>query len=122
MKGYSLARVTHLDLESEVMNEILRPGSGEYVPLKVEEGTLRITLREPRYVKSLGIMVREIRVVCDELAKALGEGVRSWGFLGGKWGGVFLGFRKELLEGLERLACAKGVKPRGGSSAYAPPP
>ena len=95
------------------MNEILKPGSGEYVPLEVREGALRIALKKPRYVKSLGMVVREIRVVCEELASALGEGARSWGFLGGKWGGVFLGFRRELLDGLEKLACAKGVKPRG---------
>ncbi len=112
VKGYSLARVTHIDLESPVINEVLAPRHSLYLPYTVVSGQLRIRLLNPIYVQPLSLMVREIRVSSKPLAETLGEGIKSWVYMGGKEGGVFLGFRKPQVRALEALAVKLGVKPR----------
>lgn len=113
VKGWSLARVTHVDVESPVLNELFPPGWRGYRLLLVRGGALRVKLGEPRYVEGLGVVARELRIESGELAGALGEGCRTWVFLGGKEGGVFLGFRRECIARLEGLAAEKDVRPRG---------
>ena len=110
VKGWSLARVTHLDIECPVMNELLAPKRHMYLLLVIKDDELRLKLRNPVYVKPLGLLVREIRVVYGELANSLGNG-RTWVYVGGKAGGIFLGFKKEYVEKLEALAASKGVAP-----------
>ncbi len=117
VKGWSLARVTHLDLESPLLNEIMPPGGHTYCPIKFENSVLRVKLREPAYSKALGILVREIRVESEDLASAIPSGTSSWAYLGGKAGGVFLGLRREIIAKLEDFARSLGVEPRGSRKA-----
>jgi len=112
VKGYSLARVTHVDLEADIFNEVIKPRKSQYCRYSVSNGRIYVYLREQVYVNSLNIMVRKIKVTCKELADAIGEGTRSWVYVGGKYGGVFLGFKKPQVEKLERLAVELGVPPR----------
>lgn len=113
VKGWSLARVTHLDLEAPLLNEAMPPVKHAYCPLKVDGDKVIVRLREPTYSRELGMLIREIRVESEELAGALGDGASTWVYLGGKEGGVFLGFRKEFIVKLEELARSRGVEPRG---------
>ncbi|RLE74097.1 MAG: hypothetical protein DRJ44_08015 [Thermoprotei archaeon] len=112
VKGYSLARVTHVDIEEKILNEIVKPKKSQYCFYKVNDDSVCIYLRNPIYSKSLNILVRRIIIESKELAEALGESTRSWVFVGGKYGGIFLGFKKEQMEKLEQLARKYGVSPR----------
>ena len=114
VKGYSMARVTHLDLEAGVLNELVEPGASMYCPCFVEGEGLVVKLRTEKFSRTLGISVRSIRIGCRDLVEALGRGARSWVYVGGKRGGIFLGFKKEFLEKLEKLAVELGVVPRTG--------
>ena len=110
VKGWSLARVTHIDVECPEMNSILKPGEGVYVRAAFRNCTLRIFLRRRIYLPSLGIVVNEIRVRSDLFSTL--ENRSSWAYLGGKVGGVFVGFRKEIITELEKVAKSMGVEPR----------
>ncbi|MEM0226245.1 MAG: hypothetical protein QXP94_05420 [Thermofilaceae archaeon] len=109
VKGYSLARVTHLDVESDVLNEAIPPRASMYATAYTQAGALRVRFREPL---EFGFgPVREIAVECPELAQALGP-VRDVVYVGGKEGGIFIGFRREQIRKLEELATRLGVPPR----------
>ena len=103
VKGYSLARVTHIDVEAEELNKVLAPGESCYATLICTGGRLAVALWGPRRCR--------LEIECRELAEALGPS-RSVVYVGGKEGGIFLGFKKEYLRRLEELAERHGVKPR----------
>jgi len=42
VKGYSLARVTHLDIEHEVLNEIIKPEKGYFYSIYGIEGGIKV--------------------------------------------------------------------------------
>jgi len=113
VKGYSLARVTHVDLENPVLNELLPPKKSLYLPFRIKSSKIEIILRDKVYMKSLGTHVHRLIIYCPILASSLGEGVKSSVYIGGKYGGIFLGFKKEYVRRLESLAVKLGVKPRG---------
>jgi len=94
MKGYALARVTHLDIEAPELNEVYPTGGGSFLSVCGIESGIKIKLREDLYV----------RVLHDLLNRVLkpGEKTRTW--VGGKDGGIYIGFRKEQIEKLESLA------------------
>ncbi|RLE62625.1 MAG: hypothetical protein DRJ38_09315 [Thermoprotei archaeon] len=112
VKGYSLARVTHIDLEADILNRVVKPRSSQYCRYSVSGNYINLYLRNHVYVNELNITVRKIKISCKELIDALGDGTRSWVYLGGKYGGVFLGFKKPQVEKLEDLARKLGVAPR----------
>ncbi len=112
VKGYSLARVTHLDVECDELNLALGPGSREYATAFTAGPALHVRFRRLLRAGPLGY-ARELVVVCGALAEALGE-MRDLVYVGGKEGGIFLGFRREYVKRLEALAERLGVKPRSG--------
>ncbi|PCN51100.1 hypothetical protein B6U99_00920 [Candidatus Geothermarchaeota archaeon ex4572_27] len=107
VKGYSLARVTHVDLEHPELNDIVPPGSSHYVPFRLRGERIDVALRG----RLRGRDVYWISIWCPDLARALGEG-HSYVYIGGKYGGVFLGFKREYVRKLEEFAVRMGVKPR----------
>ncbi|MCD6357954.1 MAG: hypothetical protein J7L75_05205 [Thermoproteales archaeon] len=111
VKGYSRARVTHLDLESEDINALFPPGASKYLPVVVEGNSLKLKLGGVVYVRELRAPAREIVVECPLLARALGY-LRSVAYVGGKVGGIYLGFKRPVVRKLEELAVNMGVKPR----------
>jgi len=115
VKGYSLARVTHVDVESEVLNEAIPPRSSMYATAYTQGGALRIRFQWPLRF-SFGA-AREMEIESPLLAGALGR-VRDTVYVGGKHGGIFIGFRREQIRKLEELATRLGVPPGGG----VPPP
>lgn len=109
VRGYSLARVTHLDVESGVLNEAIPPRASTYATAYTAAGSLRLRFREP--LKFSFGPVRELVIECSVLCEALGA-MRDVVFVGGKEGGIFLGFRREQIGKLEELAARAGVPPR----------
>ncbi len=112
VKGYSLARVTHIDLEHPILNEIIKPKKALYLPFKIRNSRIIVFFKEPIHISNPGIIVRKISIYCPELASALGEGESSFVYVGGKVGGIFLGFKKVFVRRLESLAKRLGVEPR----------
>ena len=108
VKGYSRARVTHVDVECGELNEAVPPGARAYATAYTRGGELRVRFREP--LKALGY-ARELVIMCPELAAALAP-MRDLVYVGGKEGGVFIGFRREQIRKLEALASSLGVPPR----------
>jgi hypothetical protein len=96
IKGFSLARVTHLDIESEELNKILKPKEGGFFSIHGVDGGIEIKFEKDR-VKVLHKFLNEV------LRK--GEKTRTW--VGGKEGGIYIGFKKEQILKLEKIAREK---------------
>jgi hypothetical protein len=96
VKGFSLARVTHLDIESEELNKILKPKEGGFFSIHGIDGGIEIRFEMNR-VKVLHEFLNEV------LEK--GEKTRTW--IGGKEGGIYVGFKKEQIVKLEKIAKEK---------------
>jgi len=96
VKGFSLARVTHLDIEGEDLNEILKPKEGGFFSIYgIDEGI------EIKFEK------KKVKVLHKFLNEVLrrGEKTRTW--VGGKEGGIYIGFKKEQVLRLEKIAREK---------------
>jgi hypothetical protein len=96
IKGFSLARVTHLDVESDELNKILSPKQGRFFWIYGIDNGIEINF-EKNKVKVLHEFLKEV------LRK--GEKTRTW--VGGKEGGIYIGFRKQQIEKLEKIAREK---------------
>jgi hypothetical protein len=108
VKGYSRARVTHVDVECDELNEALPPGAHAYATAYTKSRELRVRFREP--LKAFGY-ARELVIMCPELAAVLAP-MRDTVYVGGKEGGIFIGFRREQIRKLEAFASSLGVSPR----------
>ena len=104
MKGYALARVTHLDIESLELDGLIPPRKGLFLSIIGVKGGLKIVLDKPVKIESWENPVLSIEVKHPLLNKVLrvGEKTRTW--VGGKYGGIYIGFRKEHIIRLERVA------------------
>jgi hypothetical protein len=91
LKGYSYARVTHLDIESEKLN-LLRPKSGIFTNIHGIKDGLRLTVAN-----------QTVEVRCKLLNSVLKENERTRTWVGGKINGIYIGFRKFHIEKLENL-------------------
>lgn len=89
VKGYSLARVTHLDIESPKLN--LMKKKGDFL------GVLGIK-------NGMEIPNVKIKILCNLLNKVLREGERTRTWVGQKVDGIYIGFRKVEIEKLEKIA------------------
>lgn len=105
IKGYSLARVTHLDIEHPDMNKYMKPHSGRFLKIvgvkggfMIRDGSLIIIVKSP---------------LLEDLLK-VGEETYAW--VGGKHGGIYIGFKKRYVEELEKKASKLyNVTPRRAS-------
>ena len=101
IKGFSLARVTHLDLENDEFNfENKTKGFGAIIVGRYNGFV--VVIREPlikgkhRYTR---VEVKGLNII--------EKGRRIGGYLGLKEGGIFIGFKKEILQRLEEIAREK---------------
>jgi len=101
LKGYSRARVTHLDIECPEVNNVFPPGTNAYGFLKVKGNYIEIIPFKRLIEKKNGIIVRKLIVESVELAEKIGYNTKSVVYIGGKVGGIFIGFKKEILEKLQ---------------------
>jgi len=93
LKGYSLARVTHLDIEHQALNAYFKPKGGRFLSIVGVDGGLEIRLEKGKIVVLSPLLNRVL---------SPGEATRTW--VGGKYGGIYVGFRKAQVEKLESLA------------------
>jgi hypothetical protein len=97
LKGFSRARVTHLDIEDPGLNELVPPGTSMYARAR---GTVTgITLDFSRYLP--GVI---LELVSPRLRRVLRPGETTIVYVGGKNGGIFLGFKKPFIKRMEELA------------------
>ncbi len=92
-KGFSFARVTHVDIESKDLNSVLS-GNGEFLTVKGTEYGISIPLKG-------------IRIFCDELKKILGPGQSTRTWIGQKIDGIYIGFKKPEIQKIEEFLNSK---------------
>ncbi|MCX8175699.1 MAG: hypothetical protein N3E48_00510 [Candidatus Bathyarchaeota archaeon] len=103
VKGYALARVTHLDVEDEALGKLLPQGGGKFLNIIGVADGLEIRMNG-------GLKVKVKSQILTEVLK-LGEKTRTW--VGGKTGGIYVGFKRPEVRKLEKIAKEKyAVKPR----------
>lgn len=107
VKGYSLARVTHLDVEHDLLDNIIPPKTGYFLTLRGVENGIKIELGKPKEVEyeNKKLLVESIFVHHTYFKDFLKNGTRAW--VGGKFGGIYIGFKKEQIIKLEAIAREK---------------
>lgn len=109
LKGYAEAKVTHLDIEHDLLGNIIPPKRGEFLTIKGSKGRIEIKLEKDREIehKNKLMKVKGIEIIHPYLNHILqpGEKTRTW--VGGKFGGIYIGFRKNEIEKLEEIAREK---------------
>jgi hypothetical protein len=94
LKGYSRATVTHLDIEHPELNSIIAPKTKAFTWIVgIENGILIITEKDDR-----------VKILHPLLTKVLQRGEKTRTLVGGKFGGIFICFRKGELSKLEEAA------------------
>jgi hypothetical protein len=101
LKGYSLARVTHLDIEHEGLDNLIPPKHGGLHRIEGVRDGISIKLN-PKETRG-----GSIRVKCPYLNSVLKPGEVTITWVGGKAGGIYIGFRKPQIALLEKLAREK---------------
>ena len=115
LKGYSLARVTHLDIEHELLDNLIPPKRGRLHEIRGIEGGIEIRLEHEKEIEYRGtkLMSKHVQIECPILNEVLDQGKRTRTWVGGKFGGIYIGFRKPEIERMERIAREKyGIAPR----------
>ncbi len=94
LKGYSRATVTHLDIEHPKLNSIIPPKAKTFARIEgIENGIQIITEKSD-----------EVKIIHPLLNRVLQDGEKTRTLVGGKLGGIFIGFRKRELSKLEDIA------------------
>ena len=114
LKGYARARVSHLDIEKIGLGKVIRRGRGNFLEIRGVENGLEVILREKRQIILDGeeIVVSSIVIACSLLNEVIEKkkSTRTW--IGRKYDGIYIGFRRAELDRLEKLALEKfGIKP-----------
>lgn len=109
LKGYAQARVTHLDVEHDFLNKIIPPKEGEFLSIYGVEKGIKIKLEKEKKIEYLHkeATLSSIGVFHGYLAEVLRQNERTRTWVGGKIGGIYIGFRKEQIEKLENIARKK---------------
>lgn len=106
LKGYARARVSHLDMEKMGLGKVIRRGRGNFLEIKGVENGLEVVLREKREIVIDGEEVTISRIIIiNPLLNSIVEKERSTrAWVGRKYDGVYIGFRKAELKRLEKFA------------------
>jgi len=114
LKGYARARVSHLDVEKMGLGKVIRRGRGNFLEIKGVENGLEVVLREKCQIilNREEFTVSSIVIACPLLNKVVEKGELTRAWVGRKYDGIYIGFRKAELEKLEKLALENfGMKP-----------
>ncbi len=91
LKGYARATVTHLDIEHPSLFDLIPPKVRTFIWIMgIENGILIRTEKGDR-----------VKVICSLLNTVLPQGEKTKTCVGGKFSGIFIGFRKRELTKLE---------------------
>ena len=94
IKGYARATVTHLDIEHPELTSLIPPKTRTFSwVVGIENGILIITEKGDR-----------LKIIHPLLNKVLQCGEKTRTLVGGKFSGIFVGFRKREISKLEEIA------------------
>ena len=100
LRGYARARVTHLDIESDELNRVYPSEGGSFLTVRGVDNGIEIEIDKNLAVRVLHPL---LNLVLSPSPRAnIREKTRTW--VGGKKGGIYIGFRKEEIEKLEKIA------------------
>jgi len=114
VKGYMRARVTHLDVENRVLGRIIRRGRGNMLEVTGVWGGIEIRPKRPTEVDLGGsrIAVHRLEFLHPILSKVLKMGESTVTWVGRKYDGIYIGFKKLEIERLENMVkMTYGVTP-----------
>ena len=104
LKGYAFARVTHLDIEHEIMDNIIPPKRGYFLNIHGIKGGIEIKVEKEIKYEKKKFEVKRIEILHPLLNRILKEGEKTRTWVGGKFGGIYIGFKKKEVEKLEKIA------------------
>lgn len=109
LRGYARARVTHLDIEHAALGKLIHRGKGNFLDIEGVKGGIIIRPKIERQIELLGkeMVVQGLAVLSPFLNEVLkgGETTRTW--VGRKFDGIYIGFRRNEIAKLEELAAKK---------------
>jgi len=114
LKGYARARVSHIDVEKIGLGKVIHRGRGNFLEIRGLEKGLEVVLREDRKLILNGeeFTVSSIIVSSPLLNKILARGNSTRAWVGRKYDGIYIGFKKAEMEKLEKMALENlGIKP-----------
>jgi len=100
------ARVTHLDVENRALGKIIHRGRGNMLEITGVQGGIEIRLKNPTEI-NLGeskILVYSLELLHPILNKVLKRGESTVTWVGRKYDGIYIGFKKPQIERLEHIA------------------
>jgi len=123
LKGYARARVSHMDIEKVGLGRVIRRGRGNFLEIRGVENGLEVVLREERQIVLDGeeVAVSSILVNSPLLNEIIEKGKSTRAWIGRKYDGIYIGFRRAELERLEKLAL-KRFKAKPLRKLEKPPP
>jgi len=114
LKGYARARVSHLDVEKVGLGGVVHRGRGNFLEVKGIKQGIEVTMRESKEIEIDGrkSKVSSIIILDPLLNEVLEEDKSTRAWVGRKYDGIYIGFRKEEIEKLEKVALEEfGIKP-----------
>jgi len=114
VKGYMRARVTHLDVENRVLGKIIHRGRGNMLEINGIQDGIQIKPKHPTEIDLDGTrtVVQSLELLHPILNKVLKTGDSTVTWVGRKYDGIYVGFKKLEIEKLENMVKKKyGVSP-----------
>jgi len=105
VKGYMRARVTHLDVENRALGRIIHRGRGNMLEIKGVQGGIEIKSKHPTEIdlNETRIVVHSLELLHPILNKVLKTGGSTVTWVGRKYDGIYVGFKKLEIEKLESI-------------------
>lgn len=109
LRGYARARVTHLDIEHRALGKLIHRGTGNFLDVEGIKGGTIIRPKIERQIELLGkeMAVQGLAVLSPLLNEVLKEGETTRTWVGRKFDGIYIGFRRNEIAKLEGLAAKK---------------
>jgi len=114
LRGYARARVTHLDIEHRALGKLIHRGMGNFLDIEGIKGGIIIQPKVERQIELHGkeIAVQGLAVLSPLLNEVLKEGETTRTWVGRKFDGIYIGFRRNEIAKLEGLAAREfGAEP-----------
>ncbi len=103
IKGWSLARVTHIDIEHDNINNIINLEPRQVI------GAVLIKHKDSIEVKSRKFI---LKIYSQTLLKLIPDKYKGGCVIGGKIGGIFIGIKRELIKIFEKFGTQMGYTPK----------
>jgi len=114
LKGYARARVSHIDVEKMGLGKVIRRGRGNFLEIRGIKNGLEVVLKEECQIILDGenVAVSSVVTTCPLLNEIIENETSTRAWVGRKYDGIYIGFKKAELEKLEKLALEKfGIRP-----------